>query len=98
MESNDVNSSTKSDWWNLGNVIKEILQTNDFDLSLSKSEVNILNILDKDNENANLVLNYEVIDRLIKDTINELPKYDKYNLNAYKLSLKSKHVFFSELV
>ena len=83
MESNDVNSSTKSDWWNLGNVIKEILQTNDFDLSLSKSEVNILNILDKDNENANLVLNYEVIDRLIKDTINELPKYDKYNLNAY---------------
>ena len=86
IKSEIINSSTSNDWWSLGNIIKEILHSNDFELFLSKSEINILKILEDNNENKKNILNAEIIEKIIKNIINELPQYDNNNQNAYLTS------------
>lgn len=86
IKSEIINSSTSNDWWSLGNIIKEILDSNDFELFLSKSEINILKILEDNNENKKNILNAEIIEKIIKNIINELPQYDNNNQNAYLTS------------
>ena len=86
IKSEIINSSTSNDWWSLGNIIKEILHSNDFELFLSKSEINILKALEDNNENKKNLLNAEVIEKIIKNIINELPQYDNNNQNAYLTS------------
>ncbi|MCH7331264.1 MULTISPECIES: AAA domain-containing protein [Acinetobacter] len=86
IKSEIINSSTSNDWWSLGNIIKEILHSNNFELFLSKSEINILKILEDNNENKKNLLNAEIIEKIIKNIINELPQYDNNNQNAYLTS------------
>ncbi|WP_404227556.1 AAA domain-containing protein [Acinetobacter venetianus] len=86
MDGEIINSSISNDWISLGKVIEEIFNISDNEgLKLIRSEIDFINIM-KNDLDEQVDLNSDLVEILLKNLINELPRYDNNNSIAYLTS------------